>query len=338
MWTKISALPVASGLCLVLLTAPPSRAQNMLAAETHGDLKQDFSKAELHVLPVQGNVYLVVGDGGNIVMQAGEQGVLLVDTGFAQLSNKLIATVSERSGKPIRYIINTNMFPDRTGGNEAIRRAGMMVGNVQAQGTVVTGEGTGAPLLAHENVLTRLSASVGKETVSPAGAWPTDTFFGAEKPIFFNGESIQVLYQPNAATDGDSIVYFRRSDVIDAGPVFNTDSYPVIDVDKGGSIEGVVQALTRIVRLSIVQHEEEGGTLVIPGHGHLCDQAEVVEYRDMVTIVRDRIQDMIKKGMTLEQVKAAKPTRDYDPLYGANDYWTADMFVTAAYRSLTAQK
>jgi hypothetical protein len=209
-----------------------------------------------------------------------------------------------------------------------------MVGN--NQGVVVTGEGAGAPLLAHENVLTRMSATTtGKQTLAPAGAWPTDTFFGAEKPLFFNGESVQVLYQPAANTDGDSIVYFRRSDVIDAGALFNTDSYPVIDIDKGGTIEGVIQGLTHIVRLSIVAHEEEGGTLVIPGHGHLCDQAEVVEYRDMVTVVRDRIQAMIKKGMTLDQVKAARPTLDYDPLYNTNDFWTADMFVTAAYKSLT---
>jgi len=329
--TRVPALPITLGVALAVLGAPVSRAQNMTAAETHGDLKQDFSKTELHLLPVQGNVSMLVGDGANIAVQVGEQGILLADTGFAQLSDKLIATVSKLSNKPIRYIINTNSFADRTGGNEPIRRAGIMVGN--NQGVVVTGEGAGAPLLSHENVLSRMSASK-----QPAGSWPTDTFFGAEKPIFFNGESIQVLYQPNATTDGDSIVYFRRSDVIDAGPIFNTDAYPVIDVEKGGTIEGVAQALTRIVRLCIVAHEEEGGTLVIPGHGHLSDQADVVEYRDMVTIVRDRIQDMIKKGMTLEQVKAAKPTRDYDPLYNNNDFWTADMFVTAAYKSLTAGK
>jgi cyclase len=179
-----------------------------------------------------------------------------------------------------------------------------------------------------------MSAPSGKKSPTPTGAWPTDTFAGKEKTLFFNGEGIEIILQPNALTDGDSLVFFRRSDVISAGDLFNTDGYPVIDVEKGGTIEGTVLALTRIVNMSIVEHEEEGGTLVIPGHGHLCDQAEVVEYRDMVAIVRDRVQAMIKRGMTLEQVKALKLTRDYDPLYGHNSYWTPDNFIEAAYKSL----
>ena len=173
----ISAFPAALRIALALaVLAPLSSAQNMTAAETHGQLNQDFGKTELHLLPVQGSVYMLVGDGANIAVQIGEQGALLVDTGFAQLSDKLIAAVAKLSNKPIRYIINTNSFADRTGGNEPIRRAGVMVGN--NQGVVVTGEGAGAPLLAHENVLTRLSATTtGKQTLAPAGAWPTDTFF-----------------------------------------------------------------------------------------------------------------------------------------------------------------
>ncbi len=329
------SITLRAALALAVL-APVSRAQNMTAAETHGPLNQNFDKAELHLLPVQGNVYMLVGDGANIAVQVGKQGVLLVDTGFAQLSGKLAAAVAQLSDKPIRYIISANSFADRVGGNEPVRRAGITVtgANVAAN---ITDAGAGAALLAHENVLARMSAPTGKVSPTPAGAWPTDTFFGLEKPLYFNDESIQVLHQPAANTDGDSIVYFRRSDVIDAGDLFNTDSYPVIDIDKGGTIEGVVQGLNHIVKLAIVAHEEEGGTLVIPGHGHLCDQAEVVEYRDMVTIVRDRIQAMIKKGMTLEQVKATRPTLDYDPLYNTNDFWTADNFVTAAYKSLTAR-
>ncbi len=210
-------------------------------------------------------------------------------------------------------------------------------------GTTITGANVtndirdsrdGAQILAHENVLDRMSAPSGKKSPTPTGAWPTDTFAGKEKTLFFNGEGIEIIQQPNALTDGDSLVFFRRSDVISAGDLFNTDGYPVINVEKGGTIEGTVLALTRIVNMSIVEHEEEGGTLVIPGHGHLCDQAEVVEYRDMVAIVRDRVQAMIKRGMTLEQVKAQKLTRDYDPLYGHNSYWTPDMFIEAAYKSL----
>ena len=180
-----------------------------------------------------------------------------------------------------------------------------------------------------------MSAPSGKVSPYPSGAWPTDTFLSDEKDLYFNGESIQILHQPSATTDGDSVIYFRKSDVLSAGAIFNTDSYPVIDVDKGGSIEGEIAGLNTLVHMCIVAHEEEGGTLVIPGHGHLCDQAEVVEYRDLVTIVRDRIAAMIKKGMTLQQVLEASPTRDYDPLYGHNSWWTPDMFVTAAYKSMT---
>ncbi len=303
------------------------------AAESHGELNADFSKAEIHVLPVQGNIYMLVGDGANITLQAGKQGELLVNTGFDKMSDKLIAAIKKYSDRPLQYIINTNSFADGTDGNEKVRLAGTTItgANVTAD---IRDSRDGAQILAHENVLDRMSAPSGKKSPTPTGAWPTDTFEGKEKTLFFNGEGIEIDQQPNALTDGDSLVFFRRSDVISAGDLFNTDGYPVIDVEKGGTIEGTVLALTRIVNMSIVEHEEEGGTLVIPGHGHLCDQAEVVEYRDMVAIVRDRVQAMIKRGMTLEQVKALKLTRDYDPLYGHNSYWTPDNFIEAAYKSL----
>ncbi len=306
---------------------------DMAAAESHGEQDADFSKAEIHILPVQGNIYMVVGDGANIVLQAGKQGELLVNTGFDKMAPKLIAAIKKYSDRPLQYIVNTNSFPDSTGGNDLVKDAGTTITGANVTNDIKDSR-EGAQILAHENVLIRMSAPTGQKSPTPTGAWPTDTFLGEEKSLYFNGESIQILHQPAALTDGDSIVYFRRSDVIGAGDIFNTDGYPVIDFEKGGTIEGTVLALTRIVDLAIVEHEEEGGTLVIPGHGHLCDQAEVVEYRDMVAIVRDRIKAMIKDGMTLEQVKASKPTRDYDPLYGHNSYWTPDMFVEAAYKSL----
>ena len=152
--------------------------------------------------------------------------------------------------------------------------------------------------------------------------------------MFFNGEGIEIVHQPSAHTDGDSFVFFRRSDVIIAGDVFTTTSYPVIDLAAGGSIQGVVDGLNRLVDMIIPVYGQEGGTLVIPGHGRLSDFGDVLNCREMTTIIRDRVQDMIKKGMTLEQVKAARPTRDYDPLYGSVPGWTADMFVEAVYRSL----
>ncbi len=316
-----------------LLAGVAAAQTDMAAAQSHGGLNQDFSKAEIHILPVQGNVYMVVGDGANITLQAGKQGLLLVNTGFDKMSDKLVAAIKKYSDRPLQYIINTNFYSDGTNGNDLVKNSGTTITGANVTNDIKDSR-DGAQILAHENVLTRMSAPTGKKSPTPEEAWPTDTFLGNEKPLYFNGESIEIIHQPNALTDGDSIVYFRRSDVISAGDLFNTDGYPVIDVEKGGTIEGVVLALTHIVNKAIVEHEEEGGTLVIPGHGHLCDQAEVVEYRDMVAIVRDRIKEMIKDGKTLEQVKAAKPTSDYDPLYGHNSYWTPDMFVEAAYKSL----
>ena len=323
--------PVVFGLCALAGNAVAQ--MDWAAAESHGEQNADFSKAEIHVLPVQGNIYMVVGDGANITLQAGKQGLLLVNTGFEKMSDKLVATIKKYSDRPLQYIINTNSFADGTDGNEKVRLAGTTITGANVTNDIRDSR-DGAQILAHENVLDRMSAPSGKKSPTPTGAWPTDTFAGKEKTLFFNGEGIEIIQQPNALTDGDSLVFFRRSDVITAGDLFNTDGYPVINVEKGGTIEGTVLALTRIVNMSIVEHEEEGGTLVIPGHGHLCDQAEVVEYRDMVAIVRDRVQAMIKRGMTLEQVKALKLTRDYDPLYGHNSYWTPDNFIEAAYKSL----
>ncbi len=332
-WLRLMPAIFAIG----VFAANASAQTDMTAAESHGQQNADFSKAELHVWPVQGNIYMLVGDGANITLQVGKQGALLVNTGFDKMSDKVIATIKKMSERPLQYIINTNFYADSTGANQTIRESGTTITGANVTNDIKDSR-EGAQILAQENVLTRMSAPTGTKAPTPAGAWPTDTFIGKEKPLYFNGEPIEIIHQANALTDGDSIVFFRKSDVISAGDIFNTDGYPVIDVDKGGTIEGTVLALTHIVNLAIVEHEEEGGTLVIPGHGHLCDQAEVVEYRDMVAIVRDRVQDMIKKGKTLEEVKAAKLTRDYDPIYGHNSYWTPDMFIEAAYKSLKKGK
>ena len=317
----------------MLAVGAASAQTDLTAAESHGEQNADFSKAEVHVLPVQGNIYLLVGDGANITLQVSKQGALLVNTGFGNMADKLIAVVKKTSERPLQYIINTNSYADSTNGNDLVKNAGTTITGANVTNDIKDSR-DGAQILAHENVLTRMSAPTGKKSPTPTGAWPTDTFLGREKTLYFNGEPIEIILQPNALTDGDSIVFFRKSDVVSAGDIFNTDGYPVIDVEKGGTIQGVVLALTHIVNMAVVEHEEEGGTLVIPGHGHLCDQAEVVEYRDMVAIVRDRVKAMIAKGSTLEQVKAAKVTRDYDPIYGHNSYWTPDMFVEAAYKSL----
>ena len=286
---------------------------------------QNLGDTQIHVLPVQGNVYMFVGVGGNITTQAGSDGVILVDTQSARLTDKVLAAISQLSDKPIRHIINTHVHADHTGGNEGLANAGQSL--AQPGGIAVRRR---AQVIAHWNVLNRMI-----EGDTPDGRWPDTTFLTPTKDLFFNGEAVRVLHQPAAHTDGDVIVFFRRSDVISTGDIFVKTSYPVIDLERGGSINGIIDALNHILDLTIPAENQEGGTMVIPGHGRLSDEADVVNYRDMVTIIRDRIQDMIQKGMTLERVKAARPTLDYDPLYGSETgFWTTDMFIEAVYRSL----
>jgi cyclase len=302
-----------------------------LGSAVSAQQQQNFDKVEVHVLPVQGNVYMLVGAGGNITLQAGKDGVLLVDTMYAALNEKVVAAIRTISNGPIRYIINTHVHADHTDGNEKLAKLGATIagGNVMQ----LSDAAVGAAVVAHENVLNRMTA---QKPALPFGMLPTDTYFTKSKDIYFNGEAVQLLYQGHAHTDGDSLVFFRRSDVVSTGDVFTPGNYPVIDLERGGSFNGLIDSLNRIIDLTVPADKQEGGTYVIPGHGRLCDEADVVEYRDMATIIRDRIQDMIKKGMTLEQVKAAKPTRDYDPLYGSTTgFWTTEKFVEAAYKSLS---
>jgi cyclase len=295
--------------------------------------------AELHILPVQGNISMLVGAGGNITVQSGSDGVLLVDTGLAPNSEKVLAAVRSLSDKPIRYIINTHVHADHVGGNEAIAKAGTTIAGGNVVGDIGSSASNQATIIAFQTVLDRMStpAAGASAPASPQGAWPTDTYTTPERKIFFNNEGVEMIHVPAAHTDGDTIVFFRRSDVISTGDIFVTNGYPIIDLDHGGNIQGVIAGLDRIVELAIPADEQEGGTLIIPGHGRLCDVADVVYYQEMVIIIRDRIQALIKKGMTLEQVKAAQPTRDYDPRYGSTTgIWTTDKFVTAVYKSLTA--
>jgi glyoxylase-like metal-dependent hydrolase (beta-lactamase superfamily II) len=286
---------------------------------------------EIHVLPVQGNLYMLLGDGGNIAVQVGEQGAIVVNSGSGKLSDKVIAAIKKLSDKPTQFILNTSFHPDYTGGNAKLRAAGY---DPSVLGSFFSGQfadaGQGATIIAQQNVQTRLT---GLKT--PADGWPSDTFLNGRRRKFHNGEAVEMFYQPNATSDGDSIVHFRRSDVIVTGEIFSTVSYPRIDVKVGGSIQGEIQALNNILDRTVYKHDEEDGTMVIPGHGRLCDEWEVAEYRDMLAIVRDRVQRMLKSNATLAQVKAARVTADYDDRYGANSGpWTTDMFVEAVYTSL----
>jgi cyclase len=273
------------------------------------------SAQEIHVLPVQGNVYMLVGDGGNITVQAGPEGVLVVDTQSAAAAPKVRAAIRTISDKPILWMINTSLDPDHTGGNEAL---------AQRQARVI----------AHEKVLDRLVNAPSR--YAEAGTL-NDTYDAASKDFLFNGEAVVVYHIPSAHTDGDSMVFFRRSDVLSVGDVFTPDRYPAIDLQNGGSVQGLLDGLNRILDLAVAGRYQEGGTFVIPGHGRLCDEADVVEFRDMVRIITDRVEDLIKKGMTLAQVKAAKPSRDYDTQYVEPGGWTGDMFVEAVFKSLTAK-
>jgi cyclase len=291
--------------------------------------------AELHILHVQGNVHMLVGAGGNIALQVGDDGVLLVDTGLAANAEKVVAAIRTLSNKPIRYIVNTHVHPDHVGGNDFIGKLGSTI----AGGNVGAGAGVGAGIIAHENVLNRMSAPTGQQAPFPTTAWPTDTYISKQKELFFNGESLQIIHQPAAHTDGDSIVYFRKSDVIVAGDLFVTTTYPFIDSARGGNITGIIAALNNMLDIAIPKAMQEGGTYIIPGHGRLTDEADLLEYRDMITIIRDRIQDGVKRGQTLEQVKAGKPTLDYDARWGATSgFWTTDQFIEAVFKDLSKAK
>ena len=277
---------------------------------------------DVQVLPVQGNVYLLAGAGGNVTIQAGKDGVLLVDTMSEALAPRIAAEARKLSQFPIRYIIDTSVDADHVGGNAAL---GAMGATGAAQVT-----GGGATIIANEHVVNRMAPPVApNETPASIRGLPNDEYFTPTKDFYFNGEPVVIFHEPNAHTDGDSIVLFRRSDVISAGDIFTPDRYPVIDVGKGGSVKGYIAALNHLLHLTVPERLQDGGTRVIPGHGRICNEGDVVEYRDMVTIVRDRIADMVKRGLTLEQVKAARPTLDYDTRYGSGD-----RFVEAVYASL----
>jgi cyclase len=293
----------------------------------------------LEVLQVRPNFYMIAGAGGNIGVQVGEDGAVVVDSGSAANVDAVLAQIKKLTSEPIRYVIDTSADGDHVGGNGKLSLAGQTLFTGRTIGLPTEFAQTGASVLSTESVLTRMSAA---QPAYATAALPTETFFYPRKYMFLNGEGIEVLHQPAAHTDGDAIVFFRRSDVVMAGDVLDTTRFPVIDVAKGGTIDGEIAALNRLVDIAIPSVpivSREIGTSIIPGHGRICDQLDVVDYRDMVTIIRDRVRDLIKAGRTLEQVKAADPARGYKARYGSTSGpWTTDQFIEAVYRSLTSKK
>jgi cyclase len=292
------------------------------------------STGEVRVTKVRSNIYMLTGAGSNITVMPFEQGAVVVDTGTAGMADKVLATIGQLSSKPIADIINTSATSDHVGGNEKLHGAGRRI-----PFEIVTGEGP--MVIAHESVMSRMSAPTGKQAAAPEKAWPNETYHVDYKKLaaqYRGGEQIELIYMPAAHSDGDSLVWFRHADVIATGDVFMENTYPIIEVASGGTINGTIDAVNKILRIALADFRSEGGTMIIPGHGRLCDMSDVGYYRDMLTIIRDRVQEMVKKGMTFEQVKAAKPTRDYDPRYGATSgAWTTDMFVEAVYKTVGAK-
>ncbi len=328
----LGALPAAQstdpaalvGLVRGVGTPPPSWAPGA-KVEAEGGLE---------ILPIQGQVYLVAGAGSNIVVQAGDDGLLVVDTGTQATSAQVLAVLTQHFGGTVRFVINTNADPDHTGGNATIASAGVAQSERPGQGGGLGDGPAGAQIYAHEAVLNRLSGLLGNEE-RPFEFWPTDTYFTTEKQLFFNGEAVQILSQPAAHTDGDSIVFFRRSDVVAAGDVYTSLSYPVFDAARGGSYQGSIDALNAILEVTIPDFHAEGGTYVVPGHGRISDEVDVAEYRNMATIIRDRVQDAMAKGLTLEEMKATRPTLDYDDRYVETmGDWTTDRFLDAVWADL----
>lgn len=244
----------------------------------------DYSQVQIIPHQVRGNVYYLEGAGGNIGLSVGEDGVVMIDDQFAPLTNKILAAISSINNGEIRFLINTHVHGDHTGGNE----------NLGKQGVVI---------LARDTVRVRMLQN------SPKEALPVLTF-DDDISIHLNGEELMIMPVPSAHTDGDSFVYFMNSDVLHMGDVFRTTGYPYIDLANGGTLQGTLEALAIAIGMA------GPDTIIVPGHGTPSTRADVMEFRDMILDVVNTVQPMIDEGMTYEQIEAANPTAKYDAKWG----------------------
>ena len=346
-YTPVERMRVALALAAVaLLGAAPAtvRAQAAAAQGAPGrpaPPQPTRANAPLEVVQLRPDFFAIVGAGANIAVQTGPDGVVVVDTGSGDRSADVVAEIRKITTRPIRYIINTSAHRDHVGGNDDLSKAGQSI--IPTGGLNEIGAAGGrAPILAEEHVQAAMTAPTGEQAPFPVGAWPTVTYSSdlmeTQKDLYINGEAIITTYQPNAYSDGDSVVFFRRSDIVVTGEVYDPTRFPRIDLDKGGSIQGVIDALNRIIGITVPPVPlvwQEGGTIVVGAHGVIGHEADVVDYRDMVTIIRDRIQDSIKKGQTLAQIRQADPVKGYRRRFGADSGpWTTNQFIEAVYKSL----
>jgi len=328
---------VALALGALVIGAPRVETQGVRPAWAWKPALAGANDGQVHILPVRGHISMLVGAGGNITISAGSDGVMVVDTGTAAMTDKVLAAIKSIAPRGvIRYVVNTSERDDFVGGNEKIALAGNTIRFRVATDPRVSDALTKdrASIISFVSVLERMSAPTGQVAKHPEDAWPDDTYSSAQKKLYFNDEPVLIIHVPSS-TDGNSIVHFRLDDVVSAGDLIDMTGYPFIDVKAGGSINQELEGLNRLLDITVPDTKTELGTLVVPGHGRLLDQSDVAYYREMVGIIRDRIQDGIKRGRTLAQIKAEKPTLDYDPRFGhVTGPWTTDMFIEAAYRSL----
>jgi glyoxylase-like metal-dependent hydrolase (beta-lactamase superfamily II) len=253
---------------------------------------QDFEKVQIETIKVADGIYMLLGSGGNIGISAGEDGILLVDTQFSELMEKIKSAIAEINKGPIRIVLNTNWHYDHAYGNEPLGKSGALI-------------------VAHENSRMRMISEQHFPDFNmnipafPKDALPVVTFKDS-LTLHFNGDEVQVIHIENAHSDADIVIFFRKANVIHTGDLYFTVLYPFIDISHGGSIDGMIAAAERIIGMT------DENTKIIPGHGPLSNREELTKYRDMLVTVRDRIKSQIKEGKTLEEILASKPTSDFD--------------------------